>query len=140
VKFALRRLSKAHRFGPLKSFTIAGNPNPELCPVLALEIFVERTNRLRSQLNEGSLLIALVAPQKPVTANTVSRWIKSVLGGAGVDTVHFGAHSTRSVAASEAVNAGAPINSVVRAGNWANKTTFNRFYNRESVRIGHGQN
>ncbi|KZS05432.1 Uncharacterized protein APZ42_031378 [Daphnia magna] len=111
----------------------ASNPTPELCPVLTFKNFLERTNQLRSQSNEGSLLIALVVPHKPVTANTVSRWIKSVLGRAGVDTANFGAHSTRSAAASEAVNAGVPIDSVVRTGNWANKAKFNRFYNRAST-------
>ncbi|KZR99548.1 Uncharacterized protein APZ42_004539 [Daphnia magna] len=41
VKFALRKLRKAQRCGPLKSFTIASNPTPELCPVFTLENFLE---------------------------------------------------------------------------------------------------
>ena len=140
VKFALRKLRKAQRSGALKSFALSKSRNSVLCPVQTLKEFLERTSRYRSPSNEESLLIALIAPHKPVSTNTVSRWIKSFLKRAGIDTASFGAHSTRSAAASQAVDSGTPVESVLRAGNWASEATFNRFYNRSSARNVQGHN
>ncbi len=137
VKFSLDRLRKTQRCGPLKSFEMTSTEE-KLCPVKALKDFIERTEKFRpaSEPSEGSrLLIALVRPHKPVSSNTVSRWIKSMLSKGGVDTTKFGAHSTRSAAASRAVVEGAPIDAILQTGSSAHEATFNRFYNRPPARI-----
>lgn len=138
VKFSLDRLRKTQRCGPLKSFEMTNRPEEKLCPVSALKEFIERTEKFRpasEPSEESRLLIALVRPHKPVSSNTVSRWIKSMLSKAGVDTANFGAHSTRSAAASRAVVEGASIDAILRTGSWAREATFNRFYNRAPARI-----
>lgn len=140
VVFSLDRLRKAQRNGPLQSFSILNDPDPILCPVLALKEFVERTNQFRRETDEGKLFVALIAPHRPVSASTVSRWIKSFLQKAGINTRCFGAHSTRGAAASKAVSDGVPVEAILRAGSWSKETTFNRFYNRASTQTMFVQN
>jgi integrase len=74
--------------------------------------------------------VSVRPPHGPVTANTIARWIKNILKGSGIDTNTFSAHSTRSAAASEAARDGWSTEAILRAGNWARESTFNRFYNR----------
>ena len=94
-----------------------------------------RTEKFRSTSNESRLFIALIKPHGPVSLNTVSRWIKSLLKKTGINTSIFGAHSTRSAAAYRAVTEGASVGAVLHAGSWAHEVTFNRFYNRAPVRM-----
>ena len=52
------------------------------------------------------LIIRYVKPHKPVSSETISRWIKDELSKAGVDTSVFKAHSCRSASSSKARDAG----------------------------------
>lgn len=106
VKFSIIAPRKAQHSGPLQSFSISMCPNPLLCPVLVVQNYVKRTQKFRSATNSERLVIAVIAPHKPVAPNSVSRWIKTSLRCAGVDTDTFGAHSTRSAAASKATASG----------------------------------
>ena len=54
---------------------------------------VDSTSSLRGQ--ETQLFISTQAPFKGVARVTISRWVKSVMGKAGVDVKCFKAHSTR---------------------------------------------
>lgn len=140
VVFSLDRLRKAQRNGPLQSFSILNDPDPVLCPVLALKEFLNRTYQFRREADEGKRFVALIAPHRPVAASTVSRWIKSFMQKAGVNTRCFGAHSTRGAAASKAVSAGIPVEAILRAGSWSKEATFNRFYNRATTQTMFVQN
>jgi hypothetical protein len=81
--------------------------------------------------DDVSLFLSIRQPHRPVSSSTVGHWIKSCLRDAGIDTESFSAHSTRGAASSKAVLLGVPIDSVLRAANWAAESTFRRFYNRE---------
>ncbi|KZS01497.1 Uncharacterized protein APZ42_001827 [Daphnia magna] len=130
AKFSIIAPRKAQHSEPLQSFSISMCPNKMLCPVLVVQDYVERTQKFRSATNSERLVIAVIAPHKPVTPNSVSRWIKTSLRCAGVDTDTFGAHYTRSAAASKATAGGLSVDAILRAGNWSRESTFNRFYNR----------
>ncbi|KZS06238.1 Uncharacterized protein APZ42_030369 [Daphnia magna] len=132
VKFSLDSLRKAQRSGPLQTFSLSGCPDPKVCPVKTLKEYIERTNEFRTEANCSRLLVAVIPPHKPVSSNTVSRWIRSVLNNAGVDTDVFGANSTRGAAASKAAVSGLSIEAILRAGSWARESTFRRFYNRSA--------
>lgn len=138
--FTLDKLRKTQRGGPLQSFSILNNPNLILCPVRALKEYLARTSQFRRETDEGKLIIALIAPHRPVSASTVGRWIKSFLQKAGVNTQCFGAHSTRGTTASKTVNVGIPVEAILRAGSWSNESTFNRFYNRSTTQTMFVQN
>ena len=90
------------------------------------------TDTNRNEKNNVFLLVGVFAPFKHVSSSSISRWIKSVLLEAGVES-SFSAHSTRSAAASWAVTQGIPIDSVLAAGDWAAKSTFTRFYRRPTT-------
>jgi hypothetical protein len=68
------------------------------------------------------------ATKRPVTKQTVARWLKYVLRLAGIQ--QYAAHSYRGAGLSHAFAKGVTIDQIVQAGDWTNATTFNRFYNR----------
>ena len=68
---------------------------------------LERTQSFREQ--ETKLFLTYQKPHHAVSASTISRWIKSMLKRAGVDSSKFGAHSTQAASSSAAKQAGVPI-------------------------------
>lgn len=130
VRFALGKPRKAQRSGPLQTFTIPACPDRAVCVVATLRTYLDRTMTQRDHSSADRLFVGLVAPFRPVTSNTIARWIKSFLGIAGIDTAIFKAHSTRGAAASRAFANGVPVDSILRAGHWAAESTFARFYRR----------
>jgi hypothetical protein len=66
-----------------------------------------------------------------VTATTVARWLKEVLGSSGVDK-HFSAHSTRAASTSLAAAKGLSAAQILAAADWNPKeSTFQKFYLKE---------
>lgn len=61
----------------------------------------------------------------------IGRWIKDLLKSSGVDTDTISAHSTRGASASRVVRMVVTIDSVLNTAQWANASTFARFYNRD---------
>jgi hypothetical protein len=68
--------------------------------------------------------------KKPVTKQTIARWLKQVLLLAGIS--QYGAHSYRGAGLSNAFAKGVSIDEIVKAGDWTNATTFKKFYNKPS--------
>ena len=68
-------------------------------------------------------------PHKPVTSDTIARWVKTVLSLAGIDGV-FTAHSTRGGSASAAARAGVALSDIMEAADWSRESTFKIFYHR----------
>lgn len=69
-------------------------PEPALCIIQHLKEYMERTKELRSP-DCKKLLISYRKPHKAVSRETISRWCKTVLRLAGINTKEFGCHSTR---------------------------------------------
>ena len=88
--------------------------------------YIEKTQEFRGETNQ--LFISWVT-KKPVTKQTLARWLKTVLALAGIDTKFFKAHSYRGAGLSKAYQKGATINQIVEAGKWSNSNTFLRYYN-----------
>ena len=76
------------------------------------------------------LFLSYIKPRKAVSKPSIARWIKEILGMAGIDIEIYKAHSTRAAATSKAEALGLRIEDIVVQGNWSNKTTFERFYKR----------
>ena len=66
----------------------------------------------------------------PVTRSTISRWIKEVMGMAGIDIKMFSPGSTRGASVSAAARRGASLTQILINGNWTNLGTYQRFYHR----------
>jgi site-specific recombinase XerD len=104
--------------------------NSSICPALTLKDYILVTQNKRIS-NHGALLLTYKAPHRAATSQTVSRWIRQVLGAAGVDVSRFGAHSTRHASTSAARAAGVSIEIIRKAAGWTTSSqTFSRFYNR----------
>ena len=101
----------------------------ELDVALHVSKYIERTSEFR---DEGGKLFLSWASKKPVTKQTLARWLKIVLHLAGIDTNTFKAHSYRGAGLSKAYQKGASIEQVVAAGNWANSQIFQSYYNAPS--------
>ena len=106
---------------------MAYTPDPSLCIVTYLTDYVKRIQPLRK--GEEQLLVSHQKPYSPVHVDTVSRWIKTTLTNAGVNTEMFAAHSTRSASMSAASIRQVPLETIMRSAGWHSDRTFQKFYN-----------
>ena len=102
--------------------------NKRLCVFHYLQIYIQRTALLRRE--HTMLFLTHKKPHRPVSQNSVARWLKTVLHLAGVDTSTFTAGSVRSASASKAKEQGAPIHQIMDMGGWTRESTFSKFYDR----------
>ena len=76
-------------------------------------------------LRKGSyLFITTIKPHEAVSKDTISRWLKTILQRAGIDTSVYKGHSTRTASTSAANAAGIPINIIMEKAGWSKENTF----------------
>jgi len=126
----LKQTRPGHHLHPITLDAFPSNEN--LCIVSHLKEYIQRTASLRS--DEG-LFIGCIKPHKHVARDTVSRWIKTVLKGAGIDITKFAAHSTRSASTSAAMCRDVPLETILQAAGWSSDKTFSRFYHKQVVNV-----
>jgi len=97
-----------------------------LCPIACLSEYVKRTSKLRT--GSDQLLMSIQKPHKPVSTHTISRWLKTDLEKAGIDTSVFKAHSTREASTSAAAISKIPLSTIMDNAGWSKTTTFGKFY------------
>jgi hypothetical protein len=102
-----------------------------LCPVQHLKSYLEKTSTLRGKHTQ--LFVSFQKPHKPVSTDTIARWIKTVMSKAGINTEIYGAHSTRAASTSAAHKKNIDTNRILSAAGWSNETTFSKFYNKTIV-------
>ena len=132
-------------FSKLLKQTRPGFPNPtviltafsdnRLCVFTTLKEYISRTEHLRG--SESQLFVSYSKPHKAVSRDTISRWVKTVLSSAGIDTKKFRPHSTRAAAVSAANNASVPLDEILSTAGWSSQSTFAKFYNKPVVRESH---
>lgn len=77
--FTIHNLLKTSRPGKHVSaltFT-AYSPDSRLCPTVCLSEYVKRTSKLRKGTDQ--LLVSFQKPYQPVSTDTISQWLKTVL-------------------------------------------------------------
>ena len=95
-----------------------------------LQSYLDRTSAIRDAADR-QLLISFCQPHRPVSTDTVSRWVRQTMSDAGIDTRSFGTHSVRGASASAAAAAGVPLDAILQAGDWSNTSSaFQRHYHR----------
>ena len=99
-----------------------------LCVVTCLKQYVKLTEPVRA--GHDSLWLSYSKPFKPVSRDTISRWIRNVLENAGINTKLFGAHSTRAASTSAAQSNNVSINTIMDAAGWSRESTFRKFYDK----------
>ena len=135
VVFELPELVKKSRFqqGFKRSFHARFPENPNLCVVQCLQEYEKRTKEFRPQIDNSKanrLLLSYIRPHKPITSDTLSRWVVEFLKDAGVDTSVFKAHSTRSATSSAAVRNNCSLKDILALADWTTDSTFKKFYYR----------
>ena len=98
TRFCVSRLLKTSR--PGKSSTPIMVPkntsNGRLCPLTTLQTYISRTESVRNSIGIDSIFISLCSPFKAVGSSSLSRWLKTVLSLAGIDSsVYTGQLSKR---------------------------------------------
>lgn len=78
----------------------AYSPDKNVCPVFTVREYLSRTKPLRGKVT--NLFISFVRPYKPVSKSTVSRWVKTTLGLAGVDLTRCKPYSIKAASTSAA--------------------------------------
>lgn len=132
---------------PIKTTRPGHHPKPlefksythdrDLCIVSLLSVYLRKTADLRKQHTQ--LFISFHKPHNPVSRDTISRWIKSTLKAAGIDTNVFSAHSCRSAATSASKSAGFSLTDIMSAAGWSGCSTFAKFYDKCIVKDNFGQ-
>ena len=134
VIFHLPELTKKSRVGHdlKRSFHASFPSNTNLCVVDCLKEYERRTRLFRPKdpTKPNKLLLSYIKPYKPISTESLSRWIKEILSRAGIDTNIFKAHSVRGASASSARNKGISLEDILRLADWSTDSTFRRFYYR----------
>ena len=92
VHFEITKLLKTSKPGKHQGHLEFKSYPADLCVVTCLKRYVELTEPVRD--GHDPFWLSYTKPFKPVSRDTVSRWIKNVLEKAGIDTTLFSAHST----------------------------------------------
>ena len=96
------------------------------CVYNTLTEYLSRTKDLRG--NQECLFISYIKPFGPVSSNTISRWIRTVISSSGIDCSKYKAHSVRSASTSKANVNNVPISDILKVAGWTNAVTFAQFY------------
>ena len=75
------------------------------------------------------------ADARAISTDTVSRWVRQTLSRASIDTQVFGAHSVRGASASAALGAGAPLDTILQAGDWPGLSAYSKHYQRRTFTL-----
>lgn len=102
---------------------------PSICVVTTLKEYLVRTKSLRGS-GQSQLLLSFVKPYKPVSRDTVTRWVRCTLALAGIDITKYSAHSTRAASVSAASRANVNIDDILQTAGWSSECCFARFYNK----------
>ncbi len=104
-----------------------------LCPDRALKIYVDRSSHWRKS---PQLLVCFGAGRRGLATSKhrISHWVRDAISLAyevrGLSSpLSVRAHSTRSVASSQALFRGVPLEDICVAAGWSSPHTFIRFYN-----------
>lgn len=97
-----------------------------LCVVNFIQVYIKKTCALRG--HETKLFISWQKPHRPVSKDSIARWIKIVLERAGLDLSVYSAHSTRAASTSHASNIGVSVSTILNAAGWSSESTFAKFY------------
>lgn len=138
ITFIRQGLSKSDRQNHMnaKIFVPSFSQDSSLDPVRILKTYLKRTKKFRNfgqDQAKFSLFLSCVEPHKPVTAQTLSKWIVKLIRLAYEDpSMKIKGHSTRAIGSSWALFNGASVNNIMSAADWSRESTFVRFYLRDA--------
>ena len=90
--------------------------------------YLSRTKPLRRE--SPQLLISHTKPFKPVSKDTIARWVKTVLELSGIDVKKYSAHSSRAASTSLCKSKGLALAEIMKSAGWSNAHTFAAYYDK----------
>ena len=111
----------------LEEIILPAYPQIGLCVVSTFAEYVKRTKGHRAQ-TDNKLFLTVIKPFKPISRDTLSRWVKLMLRRAGVDMGMFTPHSVRAASSSAAYTCKLPLQTILKTAGWSRESTFRRFY------------
>lgn len=104
-------------------------PDRRLCVCMCMTEYLKRTEKLRGDRTE--LLLSFCKPNKPISRDTLARWIKEVLRLAGIDISMYSPHSVRAASVSAAREARVPLKTILSTAGWSSEGTFAKYYSKK---------
>ena len=108
----------------------AGLEEELLCPVRALETYLQRTRKIKNR--PRNLFLAPKNPQRPISKNAISFFLRETIANAGALVEEGGrwprAHSIRGVGTSIAFWRNWSTAKILEAATWKTNTVFTSFY------------
>jgi len=101
---------------------------PNICVVTTLKAYIARTSAFR--WDAPQLFFSYFKPFKPVSRDTISRWVKTVLQKSGIDVNFFKPHSTTAAATSKA---SIVLEHILSVAWWSSSATFAKFYKKHVI-------
>ena len=98
---------------------------PTLCPVKTIWAYMEMRGPLS---DDPHLFITTVKPYRCPKPETISGWVKTLLGWAGVNTDLYTGHSVRAASTSAAAKGGVGIMTILKSASWSKVDTFKKYY------------
>ena len=87
-----------------------------------LNYYLKATENLR---NSTRLLVSYIKPYGAVASSTIGRWIKTMLGQAGIDAELFSAHSTRCASPSKGITS-VSTDVILATAGWTGVHIYNK--------------
>ena len=117
----------------IQNFTVEALPDdPLLCPIITLNDYIERTEKLRSVRH---LFVTTTDPFSQAALGTIHRWVRNLLVKAGIDVTKFSVHSIRSASTSAAFKAGISIDKIIKQAGWVDETCFVKYYLKDIITV-----
>ena len=125
-------LPRSFRIRSLRDFVWSLPGEVSLCPVHALQIYIQRTSFLSPR--PRSLFVSPRSPSRPLSKNALSFFLRSVIllsfPSPSAAPASW-AHSIRGMATSAAFSRNVPLSSILAAATWISSTVFTSFYLRD---------
>lgn len=100
----------------------------DLCIVRTISYYLQRTEQLRG--SHTRLFNTTQRPYKPVSRDTIGRWLKTIMQKSGIDVTIFKPHSTRAASTSAARGLKIPVDTILRTVGWSKDSVFRKYYSK----------
>ena len=100
--------------------------NRDICVVSTLGSYLRRSADVRG--STSSLLVTSTPPYRAASRDTLIRWTRDVMVGAGIDVGRFRPYSVKAAGVSKAARS-LSLKSIMSAVGWRRESTFRTFYN-----------
>ena len=127
-----RSIPRSFLVKSLSDFAAGLDDDLLLCPVLALRIYLDRTNPLAPLRHR--LFVSPCRPSRTISKNAVSFFLRDVITAAGASRPEVGnvrAHDICGVSTSVAFHRNWSVSAVLESATWSSSSVFSSFYLRD---------